>query len=203
MSALHADALGVLRSWRAPDPEQERLRIDYVRHLEEHPDGLRRSCTPAHITAGALILSADHRQVLLTLHAKARRWFHMGGHCEAGDRTLVGAARREAEEESGMAGLVLDPAPVHLDRHPVPFCGDHGSVDHLDVRFVAIAPAGAEHAVSEESLDVRWWPLDALPDTTDLGVLVAAATRRVQGARDAQSTTSGASTSSTSSSAAI
>ncbi len=206
MSALHADALRVLRSWRAPDADQERLRTDYVRHLEEHPDGLRRSCPGAHVTAGAVILSADHEHVLLTLHAKARRWFHMGGHCEDADRTLAGAALREAEEESGVAGLELDPTPVHLDRHAVPFCGDHGSVDHLDVRFVAIAPEGAEHAVSEESLDVRWWPVDALPDTTDLGDLVAAARRHAAQARTAgsgQSTTSGAGSASSTSSAAI
>lgn len=203
MSPLHADALRVLRSWRAPDADQERLRSDYVRHLEEHPDGLSRSCTPAHVTAGALILSADHRHVLLTLHAKARQWFHMGGHCEPGDRTLAGSALREAEEESGVTGLALDPTPVHLDRHEVPFCGDHTSVDHLDVRFVAVAPAGAEHAVSEESLDVRWWPVEALPGTGDLGGLVAAALRHVRAAGSGQASTSGAGPSSSTSSAAI
>ena len=201
---LHADASGVLRSWRALDAAQDRLRSDFVRHLEQHPDGLRRSCPGAHVTAGAVILSADHEHVLLTLHAKARRWFHMGGHCEDADRTLAGAALREAEEESGVPGLVLDPDPVHLDRHAVPFCGDHGSVDHLDVRFVAVAPAGAEHAVSDESLDVRWWPVDALPDTTDLAELVAAALDRAATRAAAQSTTSGAdSTPSSTSSAAI
>lgn len=207
MTGLHAHALGVLRSWRAPDPEQERLRRDYVRHLEEHPEGLHRSCAGAHVTAGAVILSADRRQVLLTLHAKARRWFHMGGHCEDGDLSLAGAALREAEEESGVVGLELDPAPIHLDRHPVPFCGAHASVDHLDVRFVALAPAGADHAVSAESLDVRWWPVDALPGTTDLEELVDAAVRRVQAAPAAstedQSTTSGAGPASSTSSAAI
>jgi 8-oxo-dGTP pyrophosphatase MutT (NUDIX family) len=203
VSPLHADALRVLRSWHAPDADQERLRTDYVRHLEEHPEGLTRSCAPAHVTAGAVILSADHRHVLLTLHAKARQWFHMGGHCEPGDRTLAGAALREAREESGVAGLELDPAPVHLDRHAVPFCGDHASVDHLDVRFVAVAPAGAEHAVSEESLDVRWWPVDDLPGTADLGDLVAAALRHVRAAEAGQASTSGAGPSSSTSSAAI
>jgi hypothetical protein len=32
------------------------------------------------------------------------------------------------------------------------------------VRFVAVAPAGAVAVVSEESTDVRWWPVDALPE---------------------------------------
>jgi hypothetical protein len=40
-------------------------------------------------------------------------------------------------------------------------------VHHLDVRFAALAPDGAEFGASEESLDVRWWPLDGLPDLED------------------------------------
>jgi 8-oxo-dGTP pyrophosphatase MutT (NUDIX family) len=178
---LHADALRVLERWPAPDAGQERLRAGYVDHLRAHPDGVRRSCRPDHLTAGALIVSADHRRVLLTLHAKARAWFHMGGHCEPTDLTLAGAALREAVEESGVADLALDPVPIQLDRHEVGFCGEPGRVHHLDVRFVATAPDDAEHAVSEESLDVRWWPVDALPgDTGDLPALVAAGLARLQ-----------------------
>lgn len=163
MTSLHADALAVLREWRAPGAGQARLRDRYVAHLEAHPDGMDRSCHPDHLTASTLVLSADARSVLLTLHAKAGEWFQLGGHCEPGDTTLLGAARREATEESGIATLVLDPVPLRLDEHAVPFCGGSGQVHHLDVWFLAEAPDGAEHTVSEESLDVRWWPVDRLP----------------------------------------
>lgn len=162
--SLHADALAVLSAWPAPSPDQERLRARYVEHLARHPDGMTRDCRPDHLTASTLVLDADASRVLLTLHAKAARWFQLGGHCEPGDRTLAGAATREATEESGLVGLRLDPVPVQLSEHAVPFCGPAGDVHHLDVRFVAVAPAGAEHSVSEESLDVRWWPVEALPD---------------------------------------
>lgn len=177
---LHADALRLLTDWPAPHPAQEALRARYVEHLLAHPDGLARGCRPDHLTASTLVLSADHDAVLLTLHAKARAWFQLGGHCEPGDTTLAGAALREATEESGVAGLRLDPLPVQLSEHAVPFCGPDGEVHHLDVRFVAVAPPGADHAVSEESLDVRWWPADALPDAApDLVELVALARARV------------------------
>ena len=173
MTALRDDALAVLRSWAAPDAGQERLRTSYVDHLDAHPDGLTRDCTPDHVTAGALVVSADRTRVLLTLHAKARRWFHLGGHCEPQDTTLAGAALREGTEESGIDGLLVDPVPVHLDAHVVGFCGTHERVRHLDVRFLALAPDGAEPVVSDESLDVRWWPVDALPtEDADLRVLV-------------------------------
>ncbi len=50
-----------------------------------------------------------------------------------------------------------------LDAHRVPFCGD-GDVTHLDVLFAAVAPDGVRPRVSEESLDVRWWPVDDVPE---------------------------------------
>jgi 8-oxo-dGTP pyrophosphatase MutT (NUDIX family) len=176
--SLHADALSLLEGWHPPDAAQETLRQRYVGHLRAHPDGLTRDCRPDHLTASTLVLSGDRTAVLLTLHAKARRWFQFGGHCEPGDRSLVEAALREATEESGLAGLVLDPVPVQLSEHAVPFCGP-GPVHHLDVRFRAIAPDHADHAVSAESLDVRWWPADALPDAEpDLVELVELARGR-------------------------
>jgi 8-oxo-dGTP pyrophosphatase MutT (NUDIX family) len=171
--SLHEDALALLGAWDAPDPAQEQVRRRYLAHLETHPDGLSRTCFPDHITASTLVLSEDGEQVLLTLHAKAGAWFQMGGHCEDTDTTLAGAALREATEESGVPGLRLDPQPVQLNAHPVPFCNPRGTVHHLDVRFVAVAPEGSAHAVSEESLDVRWWPWDALPtDDEDMHALV-------------------------------
>jgi 8-oxo-dGTP pyrophosphatase MutT (NUDIX family) len=172
--SLHADALAVLTAWVPPTPDQAALRDRYVAHLLDRPDGMSRACRPDHLTASTLVLSADGSRALLTLHAKARAWFQFGGHCEPGDRTLVAAAGREATEESGLDGLLLDPVPVQLSAHAVPFCGPDGDVHHLDVRFLAVAPASGLHAVSEESLDVRWWPVDALPDPgSDLVELVA------------------------------
>ena len=161
---LHADALALLTGWSAPNAGQETLRSRYVAHLAAHSDGLSRRCYPDHLTASTLVMSEDGKQVLLTLHAKAHQWFQFGGHCEPGDPTLADAARREAVEESGLPGLVLDPVPVQLSEHEVPFCDPRGGVHHLDVRFLAVATPDAAHAVSEESLDVRWWPADALPD---------------------------------------
>lgn len=186
--SLHADALATLRAWTPPSTGQEAgqeagqraLRDRYVAHLESHPDGMTRACRPDHLTASTLVLSHDHRQVLLTLHAKAEQWFQLGGHTEPGDTTLAGAALREADEESGVAGLAVHPVPVHLDEHAVPFCRLPDATDdgleahHLDVRFVAVAPADAEHVVSEESLDVRWWPVDDVPNP-DLVPLVQSA----------------------------
>jgi 8-oxo-dGTP pyrophosphatase MutT (NUDIX family) len=163
VTPLHTDALELLEGWHAPTPVQVELRRQYVAHLRAHPDGVRRSCLPDHLTASTLVLDASGGSVLLTLHAKAAQWFQLGGHIEPGDSSLAGAALREATEESGITTLALDPVPVHLDAHEVPFCGGRPGTRHLDVRFVAVAPPGARAEISEESSELRWWPVDALP----------------------------------------
>ncbi len=165
--SLHADALSTLSAWNAPTPAQAALRDRYVAHLAARPDGMERACFPDHLTAGAIVLSADGSSVLLNLHRKAKRWFHFGGHCEPGDATLAGAALRETYEESGLPEVLFDPTPLALSEHSVPFCDPRGVVQHLDVRFAARAPQGVEHSVSDESLDVRWFDLDDLPDLED------------------------------------
>ena len=176
MSALRDEALATLRAWRPTGARQEALRREYVDHLGAHTDGTERSCAGAHVTAGALILSTDRTRVLLTLHAKARRWFHMGGHLEPQDGSLAAAALREATEESGVAGLVLDPEPLQLDAHDVAFCGDHPSVRHLDV---------------------RWWPVDDLPDDgAEMRELVETALARAQASSTPDSTPAATSASS-------
>jgi 8-oxo-dGTP pyrophosphatase MutT (NUDIX family) len=191
--SLHADALEVLRAWSAPDAEQEALRARFVTHLERVPDGMWRSSYPDHLTAGALVIDATGERVLLNLHGKARRWFAFGGHAEPGDATLADVAAREAREESGIPDLRLVPVPAQLDVHPVPFCDPRGpdfTVSHLDVRYVAIAPPTAQEVISDESLDVRWWPVDALPELEPSMVeLVGIARRR---ARSADQSASGA-----------
>lgn len=177
-SHLHTDAVAVLSHWPAPDAGQERLRRDYLDHLAAHPDGVAKAGPPAHLTASCVVVDADHERVMLTLHRRAREWFQFGGHLEAGDASVWAAARREAREESGLGSLEPLHQPVQLDRHVL--VGDFGRCrEHLDVRYVAVAPEGARGLVSEESLDVAWWPIDALPTGTrdELTPLVSRALR--------------------------
>ena len=97
-------------------------------------------------------------------------------HYEPGDAGVHAAATREAREESGIAGLVVHPALVELDRHEL--TGSFGRcLEHLDLRFVAVVGDDARHEVSEESLDVAWWPVDGLPadSSADLPRLIGTA----------------------------
>jgi 8-oxo-dGTP pyrophosphatase MutT (NUDIX family) len=179
---LHADALAVLEGWSAPDAAQETRRAEYVAHLRAHPDGCAKACYPDHLTAGALVLSHDGHRVLLNLHRKARRWFAFGGHLEPDDATLSAAALREGTEESGLPDLTVDPEPVHLSLHEVDFCDARGTVRHFDVRFLARLGETTEPVVSEESLDLRWFPVDDVPtDEPDMLDLIRLARVRIHG----------------------
>lgn len=160
--SLHDDAVLVLKEYEG----QQELRQAYLEHLEAHPDGMWKACGAGHITASALVIDPVRGRVLLTLHRKLRMWLQMGGHCEPADATLADAALREATEESGIAGLSLLPGgPVRLDRHHTPCAW------HLDVQYAALAPAGALEAISDESLDLRWFPHEAVAEVADESVV--------------------------------
>ena len=171
--SLHDDAVRALTAWSADG--QAALREAFLGFLAARPDAMARSCAAGHLTASTVVLDASGSRVLLTLHPRVGRWLQLGGHCED-DGSLAAAALREATEESGIPGITLDPVPVHLDVHPIT-CSLGVPTRHFDVRYVGVAPAGAEPVASSESDDLRWWPVDALPEG-DLAEVVAAAVRR-------------------------
>lgn len=167
---LYDDALLTLTQWTARNTQQQELQSLYLEYLRHHPEGLSRTCVPAHLTASTLVVSADRERVMLHHHAKYGRWLQFGGHLEAGDQTLSAGALREAVEESGVESVQLvAQAPVQLDRHAVR-CGPLHPAFHHDVRYVAVAPDRAPVCVSAESLDVRWFSRSALPPALDAGL---------------------------------
>jgi len=124
---------------------------------------LRREGGPEHLTASCFVFSPDLGSVLLCLHRKGRFWVQFGGHLEPGDRSLADTARREAREESGIADLdLLDQSIADLDRHDLH--GGFACAAHWDVGFVAVVDPARTTTVSDESDDVRWFALDALPE---------------------------------------
>ncbi len=192
--SVRASVIETLSLWKPSDAAQDSLREAVLAFVLGRPDACRRDCVPGHITASALLFDDTAGRVLLTLHPRLSRWVQLGGHCEDEDLDIVAAARREALEESGIeesgieesgieesAGpvLTIDPTPVAVHVHALT-CSLGVPTRHLDLQFVGRAAPNAEINRSDESLDLRWWPVDSLPDNSDhaLAQLVAFARLR-------------------------
>ncbi|BBZ37811.1 NUDIX hydrolase [Mycobacterium conspicuum] len=177
--SLRDSTIAVLTEWQAPDAAQDALRHAVLAFVQGRDDACLRECVPGHVTASTLVLDDSGTRVLLTLHPRLGRWVQLGGHCEDDDVDIVAAGLREAVEESGVTDLRIVPELAAIHVHPVT-CSLGVPTRHLDLQFVAHAPAGAQIAISDESDDLRWWPADSLPLGTDpaLAYLVARATHR-------------------------
>ncbi|MEO7477876.1 MAG: NUDIX hydrolase [Lysobacteraceae bacterium] len=123
--------------------------------LADHVDAFERALAIGHFTGSAWLVSADGRRVLLTHHRKLDMWLQLGGHAD-GDTDLLRVALREAEEESGLDGLTVEPSIFDLDRHRIPARGSDPEHWHYDVRYVVHAGANEAFVVSDESHALAW-----------------------------------------------
>lgn len=141
---------------------------------------LRRDGGHEHFTASTFVFGPDFERILLCFHGKGRFWVQFGGHLEAGDGDIADAALREAREESGLDAVTLASRhPIDLDRHELS-AGFGWCTAHWDVGFAAVVDADAVPTASDESDDVAWFDVDALPDEVPEGFVA-----RVRRARDA------------------
>lgn len=145
--------------------DHARTRPDRVEEVERfagfvhaHPWCCRRELDLGHLTGSAWLVDRAGERVLLTHHRKLGRWLQLGGHAD-GDPDLAGVALREAEEESGLGGLVVGSAVFDLDRHWIPARGAEPGHWHYDVRFVVRATTREDFVVSEESHALAWRPV--------------------------------------------
>jgi 8-oxo-dGTP pyrophosphatase MutT (NUDIX family) len=136
---------------------EEVFREKMVQLIDSGVDCFERGCFPAHFTGSALVVSADGARALLHHHRKLDRWLQFGGHCD-GEEDVLRVAQREALEESGISELIVASArPFDLDIHEIPAHGSEPGHFHYDVRWMLIAPEGAEFVMSEESHELRWF----------------------------------------------
>jgi 8-oxo-dGTP pyrophosphatase MutT (NUDIX family) len=159
----------VLAEFEPSDPEEaadlERMRA----FAAAHKDPFDRRIPEGHFTASALVVTRSGRKVLLLFHRKLERWLQPGGHAEPGESEGSIVALREAREETGILDLALHPdapRPLDLDVHDIPVRGSEPAHEHLDLRYLVVAPEDAALArAHEEASDLRffeWSELDRL-----------------------------------------
>jgi ADP-ribose pyrophosphatase YjhB (NUDIX family) len=128
----------------------------------DHPIDAGR--TRVKVGAGAVV-EGEPGTILLERRRDNGMWGLPGGAVNPGE-TLAEAALREIAEETGLRvritgflGIYSDPADMRMVRYP-----DNGDLAQLvDVIFTAAVVSGDLRA-SDESLEVRFFPLDDLPE---------------------------------------
>jgi 8-oxo-dGTP pyrophosphatase MutT (NUDIX family) len=167
------DALVEALQRHAPaDEEEDRDRDRTLDFVRRHRDPFDRRIAEGHLTGSALVVSASGDRVLLLHHRKLDRWLQPGGHADPGETTGEAVALREAFEETGLRGIALHPTaprPLDVDVHDIPARKDEPAHEHLDLRYLVVAPEGAVLSPQVEELHalrwVSWDEADALgPD---------------------------------------
>ena len=162
MSAQEADFRAplckALQKYAESHPEQkitaDRM-LDFVRST---PHCFERSHAAGHMTGSAWLLNPAGDKALLTLHHNLQRWMQTGGHAD-GDPDTLRVALKEAEEESGITGIVPISGEIFdIDIHLIPARPAKGEPAHYhyDVRDLLRAPH-EQYAISHESDDLAWW----------------------------------------------
>jgi 8-oxo-dGTP pyrophosphatase MutT (NUDIX family) len=163
-SALHDYCL------RHPD---EATVVDQFRSLLSDQTGCfeRGNFQPGHVTGSAWLVDGSGEHVLLTHHRKLDAWLQLGGHSD-GDPDTAAVARREAEEESGLAVELVSRDILDVDVHEIPARKSDPAHFHFDVRFAFVSRSGRDYVVSDESHDLAWVPLERLRQfTTEASIL--------------------------------
>lgn len=154
--ALDAALRGQLADYARRHPEHAALADEFSTLLDDPENPFLRERLAGHFTGSAWLVSADGARVLLTHHRKLNRWLQLGGHAD-GVRDLAKVALTEAEEESGLTGLVLEDGELFdIDKHWIPERPDVPGHWHYDARYVVQSIGSEVFAISEESLALAW-----------------------------------------------
>jgi 8-oxo-dGTP pyrophosphatase MutT (NUDIX family) len=153
-----------LRRHLPADDEEAGDRDRILAFVLRHERPFDRGILEGHLTGSAITVSADGSSVLLLHHRKLDRWLQPGGHGDPGEATGEEVALREALEESGIRGLLLHPTaprPLDVDVHGIPAREGEPAHEHLDLRYLVIAPEDAAIAPDLAELhEIRWVPWD-------------------------------------------
>ncbi|GAA2172577.1 NUDIX domain-containing protein [Agrococcus versicolor] len=131
---------------------------DFVLRLREHVGH-----APLWLSGSTAVVLDDDR-VLLVRRADTGAWTPISGIVDPGEHPATTAVREALEE----AGVVIEvEALVRVHVLPPTTYGNGDVTQYLDLVHRCRHVSGEPHVADEESVDVRWFALDALPPMSD------------------------------------
>ncbi|MEV0239843.1 NUDIX domain-containing protein [Streptomyces sp. NPDC050674] len=110
----------------------------------------------------------DEGRVLLNRRADTRKWSVIGGIPDPGEQPAA-CAVREVYEETAVR-CVAERVVVVQALEPVTY--ENGDTcQYMDITFRCRAVGGEARVNDDESLDVAWFDVDALPELNEFGLL--------------------------------
>ncbi|MEU0897649.1 NUDIX hydrolase [Streptomyces massasporeus] len=110
----------------------------------------------------------DEGRVLLNRRADTRRWSVLGGIPDPGEQPAA-CAVREVYEETAVR-CVAERVVLVQALQPVTY--ENGDTcQYMDITFRCRAVDGEAKVNDEESVDVAWFDVDALPELNEFGLL--------------------------------
>ncbi len=145
-----------------PADDREEASLKEIRVLLRHAaEAFSRENTD-HITGSAIVARPDGSAFLLVHHRRLDRWLQPGGHVEAEDDSVFAAARREAQEETGIAALEapLGDRVLDVDVHPIPARHGRPAHVHYDIRYLLTTSQDPVAPQEKEVRSAAWFTLE-------------------------------------------
>jgi len=155
----------LLKNYTPFDATEAAIMRQLEQFLASTNNAYDRSNLTAHAIADAWIVNPARTHVVLHHQVANDLWTTPGGHCD-GSPDVLAAARREAEEESGLRDLkvLLAGQLFDLNSGNIPLRQKTHGLEpahiHFDICFAFEAPENAPLLISDESHALRWVPLE-------------------------------------------
>lgn len=121
-----------------------------------------------HFTASAFLVNRDKTQLLFLKHKKLNKWLQPGGHIDTSDTSILQAALREVEEETGLQRTdlqLIESDVFDLDAHAIPENPkkDEPAHVHYDVRYLLEVTNESNLLVNQDEAEgIKWLEINEL-----------------------------------------